>query len=393
VRSAGKAASSATHSERVEQPVGLDRVERLVAGHLEPGLAAVAAARELGLERHRHLRGVAEHLRRGVVAVVDPHDLGAGSQRAVHRRPLVQARAEGDDHVGLLDRALALLRGEAAAHAERARVAGEQPVADQRGREQRADPLAEGLERRARVRQNRAAAGEDDRPLRAGDQVRDRGDVRRDVRPLDGDLRRRTRRTRHRAPLGVRPRQLLVLQVDGQADDDRAPLDERALGGAGQVVGRRARVAQQHRARAHGRRERGDVEGLAHVLAASGLAREHQQRRVLAHGGRQRRERVGQAGTLVDRGDAEPVRDLRVGVGGAHRRRLVAHADEPPAAAVHVVLGELEVAAAEQPEGRSVAEPREGLGYRLEDLHFVVAPSQIMSWTGNVFSITPYFCV
>ena len=36
---------------------------------------------------------------------------------------------------------------------------------------------------------------------------------------------------------------------------------------------------------------------------------------------------------------------------------------------------------------------REGLGHRLEDLHFVVAPSQIMSSTSNVSSITPYFCV
>ena len=74
---------------------------------------------------------------------------------------------------------------------------------------------------------------------------------------------------------------------------------------------------------------------------------------------------------------------------------LRTHTSFPPHA-VDEVLGELEVAAAEQPEGGAVAEPREGLGHLMDDLRHGqswLAPSQMMSSTGIVSSITPYFCV
>jgi hypothetical protein len=74
----------------------------------------------------------------------------------------------------------------------------------------------------------------------------------------------------------------------------------------------------------------------------------------------------------------------------------VAHPHAAPVAMVDEMLDELEVAAAEQTEDRAVAEPRERLRHRLMDAwpaQRVCAPSQIISSTGNVSSMTPYFCV
>ena len=86
------------------------------------------------------------------------------------------------------------------------------------------------------------------------------------------------------------------------------------------------------------------------------------------------------------------MRGLRVGVGGDDRRGLVAHPHVAAAAVAHEVVGELEVAAPEQPEQRAVAEPRERLGHQPVDRRIrQEAPSQITSSSFGGFSITLYW--
>ena len=91
------------------------------------------------------------------------------------RRPLVQRGAEGDDHVGLPQQPRGQRRREAAGDAQVVRVAGEQPVGHGARGQQRAGALAERAQRRAGAREHGAAAGDDGRALRAGQQVGERG--------------------------------------------------------------------------------------------------------------------------------------------------------------------------------------------------------------------------
>ena len=180
--------------QRVERDAERARVEavralreRLVAPAAAPELgrqlgAAPAGARGDGLEQRRRGgggvaddAGVEREVRAERVRVeVHLDDARArADERAVPRRPLVQRGPEGHDDVGLGEQPGGERGGEAAGDAEVERVAAEEAVGHRGRREQRAGALAERAQRRPGAGEDRAAPGDEHRPLGTREEVGD----------------------------------------------------------------------------------------------------------------------------------------------------------------------------------------------------------------------------
>ena len=353
---------------RVDVAVRGGRLVGLVApaagGELRAHLVGAVAGRpvsaggELGLHRLRHRAGVADDgevdpaVRADRARLdVDLHDARLrADELAVARGPVVERRAEREDDVGLRQQLGGDRRGEPARDAQRPRIAVEDPLRHRAVGQQRAGTLAEGGERGPGAAEHGATAGDDDRPLRALQQVGDGGDL----------LRARRGRRRHgqHARLG-RVDGGLRLQVDRQVEHDGAALERGAavrargvrLGGGRAVdrLGDRAdRVGEVVLVDAEVRGERG----------AGRVPGDDEHRRP-------RLRRLGEAGhgvrearPLVHGAHADASRDARPAVGHAQRAGLVAGGEEPRAAALERLGGD-EVAAADDAEDGLHAERRE----------------------------------
>ena len=350
---------------RVDVAVRRRRLVRLVApaagGELRADVVgpvagrAVAADGELGVDRLGHRAGVPDDgevdpaVRADRARLdVDLHDARLRpDELAVTRRPVVEGRAERQDDVGLRQQLGRDGRGEPARDAQRPRIAVEDPLGHRAVGQQRAGARAERGERGARAAEDGAPSGDDDRPLRALQQVGDGGDL----------LRARRRRRRHgqhqrlgRLDGGLR------LQVDRQVQHDGPPLERGAtvraggvgLGGRGAVdrLGDRAdRVGEVVLVDAEVRGERcagrvpGDDEERRARLCRLGEA---------GHG-------VREARALVHGAHADAPRHARPAVGHAQRSGLVAGREEPRAAPLERLGGD-EIAAADDAEDHLHAE-------------------------------------
>ena len=183
-----------------------ERLERLGGG-------------ELGVRAQMQVAGfraVGEPARIGV----DLHDLGLREHVTAVDGVVVQARPEGDDEIGLRAQLAGDVAGVAAGDADRERIVVEHAARRQRGRKQRASLIGQLLDLDRRARAQRAAAGDDDRTLGAGELV--------------GQLLDLVRMGKHR--LGVRQDvgrwlivadvgQRLLLQIVGHAEHHRHALD------------------------------------------------------------------------------------------------------------------------------------------------------------------------
>ena len=127
--------------------------------------------RNSGERRRGRQLGVGAHMQvGGAHAVVQPerlgvdlHHLGLGIHVAAVDGVIVEARADGDDEIGLLAQLARDVAGEAAGDAERERIVIEHAAGEQRGRQQRAALLGQRLDLACRAGAHDAAAGDDDR--------------------------------------------------------------------------------------------------------------------------------------------------------------------------------------------------------------------------------------
>ena len=231
---------------------------------------------------------------------------------------------------------------EPAGDPERVRQPGEQPVRRRRGGEDRADPLAERLEFGPGVGEDRAAAGDDRGPLRAGDVL--------------GDLHHGTHRRLGQGEigrgglLGFGVRRRLGLEIDRQHQDDRPALGDRPVIRALGVVRRGPRAE-------HAVGDRPDRLDEV-VLVDPEVARErrgrrltgdHEQRRPALRRLGEAGHRVREPGALVNSADTHSPCGPGVSVGHADGAALVAGVVEVGAAPAERVRDD-EVAAAEHAE-------------------------------------------
>ena len=133
-----------------------------------------ASAVELDKQSLRRRACVAMHgmLDRHLIAElrrldIDLRDHGAGrDQLAALGRPLRETCAEAENEIALGNQLVGDGRGKAAADAERPGISGKQAMAAHRRRQQRADAIGQREQRRLGIRNDGAAAAENERALR-----------------------------------------------------------------------------------------------------------------------------------------------------------------------------------------------------------------------------------
>ena len=146
------------------------------------------------------------------------------------------------------------------------------------------------------------------------------------------------------------PVQHRVLQVEGNANNHRAPRHPRLEEGIAQPLGQTGRMMQ----RAVGRPCRCDKGGLIDHLVIPcrfqrRLARQHHQRDACAHRRRQRRGQLRQPRPTGDSGKAHAARLARMRHGSGHRAMLVADIDHR-ATRLGEARGEIHVGVAQKRE-------------------------------------------
>ncbi len=297
--------------------------------------------RRPGVADHREVGGAVAGDRLGLD--VDLHELGVGAdERAVLGRPLVDRGAEHEQEIGLRKQLGRERAGEAARDADRVGEALEQAVRRCRGGQNRADPLAELLERVSRVGEDGAAARDDRGRGRGSDKVSDGGDC---LGPrFRGEQLRRGRLLRGRGCGRLR------LDVDRKHQNDRPALGEGSVVGPLRVVRGGARAVDAVGDCPH----RLDQIVLVdpEVRGQRGrrrLAGQHEQWRAALGRLGEAGDRVRKPGPLVDAADPDPAADAGVSVGHAHRAALVAGGVKARATAAQSVRDD-EVAAAEHAE-------------------------------------------
>ena len=257
---------------------------------------------------------------------------------------IVEAHAEGQQQIGLLNRGVDPGLAVHAHHAEVQRmVRGDAAEAEQRHRDRGFGLLGEGDDLLGGARLDDAAAGEDHRPLRLANQL-DRalevGRRRPVIRPIAAELR-----------LGAVPVELArrLLRVLGDVDQHRS----RAAGGGDveRLANRRRDVlCARHQVVVLRDRQRhaGDVgllEGVAADQLAADLSRDADDRRGVEHRRGDAGDHVRRAGARCGDGDADLSGRAGEPVGHVRRALLVADQDVPDRVLGHRVVGRQDGAA------------------------------------------------
>ncbi len=295
---------------------------------------------------------------------VDLDELGVRvDERAVLRRPVVQAGAERDDEIGAAEDLGCLWRGKATRDADGVGETREQAVGRGRGREDSADLLCQGGEFSAGVRNDRATAGDDGRPAGIGDERGGFGDrfLCRGGRPDGWSVLGRlpvSRGRRHR---------WLRLDVDGEHENHGAALSVGALIGALGVGCGRVRAVEPLGDRAHGLDQVVLIDPeVAGQCRRRRLAGQDQHRRPALRRLGQPGHRVGQAGTLMHAAHREAPGDAREPVRHGYCPALVAGVVKAGATLCERIRDD-KVAAAENAEGVSDTQAgdrgADGVGY------------------------------
>ena len=282
------------------------------------------------------------------------HDGFGAYQATVSRRPHVEPRAEGENEVGLGDQLSRQRRGEPTRNAERPRAVREETVGDGGGGKQRPTQVAEALERLASSCQHCAPPGQDERTPRAPQPAQQVGQ----------GCRRGTDRLQRGAGDEVVGRLAVAgLDVERQHQRNGTPLHLRPAHCPDGVRDRGCRAMESLSERAHRHDHPSLVDAKVGADRGAGCVSRQQKQGCPALGRLgQAGHGVGQAWTLVCGADAEPPGYARVRVRHCDRGRLVTGSEEARPSRDESI-GDLEVAAAKEPEGV----PHTQLGQRLAD--------------------------
>ena len=253
------------------------------------------------------------------------NDLAVGAKEMfrIADHPVVEARADGEQHVAVLHRHVRFVRSVHAGQAGELRIGSRQPAQSHQSVRARIAELAdETRELRRRIVQDDAAARIDHRPLRIEQELNGLLDLPR-VAFRDGVV--RTERDRLRIiEFGRRLRDVL-----GNIDEHRSRTSgggqiERLLERDGQIL----HVLHEEVVLDARPRDADGVALLERVLAdcvRRHLAGDDDERDRVHVGGRDSRDRIGHARTGSDQRDADLVRRARIPVGSVDRALFVTH--------------------------------------------------------------------
>ena len=341
---------------RVQPPVGCQGVARFVRASgcrvhaLAPPAGRRADRRELVGDRAGDEGGIPADVpadvrvgRRGGEVDLE-HARAGGEERAEAHRELVERRAEHDGDVGLLDQLHRGFRAEPAGHAEIELGPREDAASESRRGGECPGRVGEGSERVARPGDPRAAPGEQERALRAGQRgggIPDR---------LGGE--RAARRDRLGQTgfggLGHGPG-LERGDVVGDREHGGHAIGQRVLDRDDR---RRRGIRPAHRVGACAdRRGEGDLVDAPGAAARCGLVADHQHEgHVRLHGFGERGQRVREPGAVGGGRGGEPAAGAVIGVGGDDPAGLVAHGGVADVGGALEGIEEVGVAVAHHPE-------------------------------------------